>query len=165
MVLSYPTLARLYYSTKYIYPEEMIFLKDMKEETSKIDALKKICEEIKALGKITDEHLAALTALFGSRFLRAWKAVKDGMVKKYVFRPSGRVVWIVVGRERDYLVMPEAMFCTCDDFYYHVMGRKAYICYHLIGQKIAEALGQYDEIEETDDIYDFLINEWKEITA
>ncbi|MEM3716462.1 MAG: hypothetical protein QW145_04810 [Candidatus Bathyarchaeia archaeon] len=133
----------------------------MKEEHSEVDALKKICEDVKGLGKLTDEHLAALMMLFGQRFQKAWRAVKNGMVKKYTFKPSGRVVWIVVGKERDYLVMPDVMFCSCDDFYYHVMGRKTYLCYHLIGQKIAEALGQYDEIEETDDMYDFLMSEWK----
>lgn len=133
----------------------------MKEEHPEVDVLKKICEDIKGLGKLTDEHLTALMTLFGSRFQKAWKAVKNGMVKKYIFKPSGRVVWIVVGKERDYLVMPDVMFCSCDDFYYHVMGRKARLCYHLIGQKIAEALGLYDEIEETDDMYDFLMSEWK----
>jgi len=133
----------------------------MKEEHSEVDALKKICEDVKGLGKLTDEHLAELMMLFGQRFQKAWRAVKNGMVKKYTFKPSGRVVWIVVGKERDYLVMPDVMFCSCDDFYYHVMGRKTYLCYHLIGQKIAEALGQYDEIEETDDMYDFLMSEWK----
>jgi predicted nucleic acid-binding Zn finger protein len=86
-------------------------------------------------------------------------------VKKYVFKPSGRTVWIVVGRERDYLIMPEAEFCMCDDFYFRVLDRKIHLCYHLIAQKIARNLGWYETIEENDELYDTLMNEWKKATA
>jgi predicted nucleic acid-binding Zn finger protein len=74
------------------------------------------------------------------------------------------VVWIVVGRKRDYLILPAARFCSCDDFYYSVMEGKAFLCYHLIAQKLAEALGRYDQIEEDDDLYEVLMKEWKEVT-
>jgi predicted nucleic acid-binding Zn finger protein len=133
----------------------------MEKDKSESEDLENICEDIKRVGKITGEHLTRLSLLFGPRFQRAWEAVRENRVKKYVFKPSGRVVWIVVGKERDYLVMPDAGFCSCDDFYYHVMSRKAHLCYHLIGQRIAETLGWYDEIEDSDDIYDFLMSEWK----
>jgi len=108
----------------------------MAKGAAEIDALKSVCEEAKQNGKITGENLTRLTAVFGSRFLKAWEAVKDDRVKKYAFKPSGRVVWIVVGRKRDYLVMPAADFCSCDDFYYNVMERRAHLCYHLIAQKL-----------------------------
>jgi len=133
----------------------------MEREKAESGALEGICEEIKKSGKISDEHLDRLTALFGSRFLKAWRTIRDNRVKKYVFKPSGRIVWIVVGRERDYLVMPDSLFCSCDDFYFHVMGKKAYLCYHLISQRLAEALGRYDEIVESDELYDILMREWK----
>ncbi|MEM2375213.1 MAG: hypothetical protein QW502_04860 [Candidatus Bathyarchaeia archaeon] len=136
----------------------------MERNNAENDILEKICREIEKTKKATDEHLARLATIFGQRFQRAWEAVKDNRVKKYIFKPSNRVVWIVVGRERDYIVMPDAVFCSCDDFYFHVMSRKAQICYHLIGQRIAEALGWYDVIEESDDIYDFLMSEWKKAT-
>ncbi|MEM2091681.1 MAG: hypothetical protein QXR59_00140 [Candidatus Bathyarchaeia archaeon] len=74
--------------------------------------LDKICEEVKRAGKITGEHLTRLAMIFGSRFQKAWEAVRDNRVKKYIFKPSGRVMWIVVGRERDYIVMPDAGFCS-----------------------------------------------------
>lgn len=129
------------------------------------DALKSICEEAKREGKITGEHLTRLAEVFGSRFLKAWEAVRDDRVKKYTFEPSGRVVWIVVGRERDYLVMPAADFCSCDDFYFNIMEKKAHLCYHLIAQKIAECLGWYDKIDEGDDFHDVLMREWKKVTT
>lgn len=137
----------------------------MGEEISEGMTIEKVCEEVKKTGKITGEHLTRLAILFGSRFQRAWEAIKDNRVKKYVFKPSGRIIWIVVGKERDYIVMPDAGFCSCDDFYFHVMSRKAHLCYHLIGQRIAEALGWYDEIEESDEMYDLLMSEWKRATS
>ena len=70
-----------------------------------------------------------------------------------------------MGRERDYLIMPEAEFCTCDDFYFRVLDRKIHLCYHLIAQKIARNLGWFDAIEEHDEFYASLIDEWKKATA
>jgi len=130
-----------------------------------IKLLKKICEEAEKQKKLTNEQQSRLSEVFGSRFNKAWETIEEGRVKKYVFSPSGRIVWIVVGKEREYQVMPEAGFCSCDDFYFRVMDREANICYHLIAQKIADALGQYDNIEEEDGLYDVLMEEWKKVTA
>jgi len=132
---------------------------------SEIELLKIICEEAKKSGKITGSHLARLSEIFGQRFNKAWKALLEGRVKRYRFKPSGRVVWIVVGKKRDYLVMPNADFCTCDDFYYRVMDGMAHLCYHLIAQKIAESLGWYDKITELDELYDTLMREWRSIES
>ena len=137
----------------------------MEKGKGEVDVLIKICEEAKKEGKITGEILSRLTDIFGSRFIKAWEALKEDRVKKYIFRPSNRIVWIVVGRERDYLVFPAAEFCSCDDFYYNIMERRAHLCYHLIAQKIAEYLGWYDKIEEGDELYDVLMREWKKITT
>jgi predicted nucleic acid-binding Zn finger protein len=52
---------------------------------------------------------------------RLLRPLKENRVKKYTFKPSGRVVWVVVGKERDYLIMPDAEFCSCDDFYFRVI--------------------------------------------
>jgi len=131
------------------------------EELSETDLLKEVCKEIRANEIVTGEQLTRLFMAFGSRFTKAWEALKERRVKKYLFKPSGRVVWIVVGRERDYLVMPAADFCSCDDFYFRVMDKQIHLCYHLIAQKIAEALSWHDVFEEEDDLYDFLMNEWK----
>ena len=132
-------------------------------KSSETDLLREICEEAKQSGKITGSHLSKLHEVFGQRFVKAWNAVREENVKKYTFKPSGRTVWIVVGRERDYLVMPAADFCSCDDFYYRIMDREAHLCYHLIAQKIAESLKWYDLIKESDDLYDTLMGEWKEV--
>jgi predicted nucleic acid-binding Zn finger protein len=130
-----------------------------------IKVLEKVCKEAKTKGEVTGNQLTQLSEAFGSRFTKAWETLKEKRVKKYVFSPSGRIVWIVVGREREYQIMPAAGFCSCDDFYFRVMDREAHICYHLIAQKIADALGWYDKVEEEDRLYDCLMEEWKKVTA
>lgn len=135
------------------------------DKPSETAVLQRICREAKAGGRVSDAHLRQLRAAFGPRFARAWEALREGRVKKYVFKPSGRVVWIVVGRERDYLLMPAADFCPCDDFYYRVMDREAHLCYHLIAQKMAEALSRYDSVEAEDGLYETLMGEWRRVAT
>jgi len=101
---------------------------------SEIDVLDVVCKEAKKEGKLTGKNLTKLYEVFGQRFVKAFEALKENRVKKYVFKPSGRTVWIVVGKERDYLVMPEAEFCSCDDFYFRVIDKKIHLCYHLIAR-------------------------------
>jgi predicted nucleic acid-binding Zn finger protein len=137
----------------------------MTEENSEIDTLNKICRTAKTEGKLSGKNLTALYDLFGQRFTKALDALKENRIKKYTFKPSSRTVWIVIGRERDYLIMPEAEFCTCDDFYFRVLDKKVHLCYHLIAQKIARNLGWYETIEENDELYETLMSEWKKPTA
>jgi predicted nucleic acid-binding Zn finger protein len=137
----------------------------MTQENSETYTLNAICRQAKAAGKLSGDNLNELYELFGSRFTKALDAVKEGRAKKYIFKPSGRIVWIVVGRERDYLIMPEAEFCTCDDFYFRVVDKKVHMCYHVLTQKIAQNLGWFETIETDDECFDMLMNEWKKATA
>ena len=134
------------------------------DENSEIHMLNAICKEAKAEGKLTGKSITRLYEIFGQRFTKAFEALKENRGKKYVFKPSGRIVWIVVGKERDYLIMPEAEFCSCDDFYFRVMDREVHLCYHLIAQKIANILEWYETLEERDELYDSLMKEWKKPT-
>ena len=134
-------------------------------EDSETDLLISVCKEAKAEGKLTGKSLTRLYEVFGQRFTRAFEALNEGRVKKYVFKPSGRVVWIVVGKERDYLLLPDVEFCTCDDFYFRVLDRKIHLCYHLIAQKLAKNLDWFELVKEHDDLYDSLMDEWKKATV
>jgi predicted nucleic acid-binding Zn finger protein len=134
-------------------------------EVNEIETLNAICKSAKKEDKLSGKNLTDLYDLFGQRFTKALEALKENRVKKYTFRPSNRTIWIVVGRERDYLIMAEAEFCTCDDFYFRVLDKKIHLCYHLIAQKIARNLGWYDPVEENDELYQSLMNEWKKATA
>jgi len=135
------------------------------DEKSEIEVLNNICKKAKTEGKLTGKNLTVLYDIFGQRFTKAFEALKENRVKKYIFKPGGRIVRIVVGRERDYLIMPEVDFCTCDDFYFRVLDRQVHMCYHLIAQKLAKNLDWYDTIEEHDELYDSLMNEWKKATT
>jgi predicted nucleic acid-binding Zn finger protein len=134
------------------------------DEKSEIDSLNNICKEAKKEDKLTGKNLTILHEIFGQRFTKAFETLKENRVKKYVFKPSGKIVWIVVGNERDYLIMPQVGFCTCDDFYFRVLDRTVHLCYHLMAQKIANALDWYVKIDEHDDLYDSLMREWKKAT-
>ncbi len=139
-------------------------LMNTRGKTSETGVLERVCREMKRMKEMTETQCTRLSTVFGSRFVKAQEALNERRIKKYVFEPSGRIVWIVVGREREYIVMPAADFCSCDDFYFRAMDRKIHLCYHLIAQKLAEALETYDLVEENDQLYKSLIKEWKEVT-
>jgi len=97
------------------------------------------------------------------RARKAVEAVKEGKVKKYVFHPSFKIYWVVVGRSRDYLVLP-GRYCTCDDFFINVVTRsKVKSCYHLIAQEVAQREGQFEVFEVEDDEGERLLDEWLEV--
>ena len=135
------------------------------DEESENELLISICKEAKTEDKLTGKNLTKLYEVFGQRFTKAIEALKENRVKRYIFRPSGRNVWIVVGKERDYLIMPEAEFCMCDDFYFRVVDKKVHLCYHLMAQKLGKALGWYEGIDEHDELYESLMAEWKKATV
>jgi predicted nucleic acid-binding Zn finger protein len=94
-----------------------------------------------------------LTTIFQKRFQQALDLVESGKVRKYQFTPSGRTIWVVAGRGRDYQVLPESLFCTCDDYYFRVMEHKKQLCYHIIAQQLSEAMSKHDAIDMTDSRY------------
>lgn len=121
--------------------------------------LEDICKTVKSEGQVSESQVARLSEAFGQRVGKALEALNEGRIKKYVFTPSGRVVWIVVGKRRDYLVMPAIDYCSCYDFYFQF--NHGHVCYHIIAQKLAEATGRFDAFEDDDQFYNVLIKEWK----
>jgi len=142
-------------------PVAFIFGEWALRESSEVEILDDICAKAKLRGSLSEEDLARLSGIFGKRFSHAWGAVQERRVKRYYFVPSGKVVWIVVGRERDYQVLPKVEFCTCDDFYFKVMEHEAHLCYHLIAQRLADCLKMYDDFEESDELLETLMREWR----
>ncbi|MEM1574841.1 MAG: SWIM zinc finger family protein [Nitrososphaerota archaeon] len=105
--------------------------------------------------------LEELKKKYGEKYIEAIKCVKEKRVKKYIFKPSNINFWIVVGYTRDYLVLPEVNFCSCNDFFFHVLDKKYDFCYHILAVKIALKNNLYEEIIEEDTWYEKLIKEWK----
>jgi predicted nucleic acid-binding Zn finger protein len=130
-------------------------------DKSEINLLENTCKNARKEKRLTGKDLGNLHKVFGKRFINALETLRENRVKKYVFKPSRRVVWIVVGKKRDYLLMPEAQFCSCDDFYFRVLDKEIHLCYHLIAQKIAEILKWFEKFEENDEIFESLMNEWR----
>ena len=88
--------------------------------------------------------------------------MEERRVKHYVFEPSGRRAWIVVGKGGEYQILPASGYCGCNDFYFRVIDGEAGFCYHLIGQRLAEALDSYDLVHEGDEFFDALMTEWRD---
>ncbi|NWF97061.1 MAG: hypothetical protein HXY34_13040 [Candidatus Thorarchaeota archaeon] len=87
---------------------------------------------------------------YGKRFVRALKLVEEGRVIRYHFSPSGSVTWIVRGRAREYLTVPD-LYCSCRSFYQSVVIKNEFdMCYHMLAQKIAEIRKAYLSAESTD---------------
>jgi len=123
--------------------------------------LEAVCDDARSAGMLSRGQWDRLRSAFGERLDKARRLVEEGRVKRYVFEPSGRTAWIVVGRGGEYWVLPSAGYCSCSDFYFRVVDGDTGVCYHLIGQRLAEALGSYDEVHEGDEFYDALMVEWR----
>jgi predicted nucleic acid-binding Zn finger protein len=115
--------------------------------------LKAACQEIGRTKIFSDDQKQTLTTVFQKRFQQALDLADGGRVRKYQFTPSRRTVWVVAGRGRDYQVLPDSLFCTCDDYYFRVMEHKKQLCYHIIAQQLSAAVGKYNVIEITDSRY------------
>lgn len=120
-----------------------------------------ILDELQSNRELSRISWQRLHNTFGDRFTNAWRLVTENRINKYVFRPSDRIVWIAVGQSGEYLIYPHAGYCSCGDFYFRVLDGEAALCYHLIAQKIAEALNHFDIIFEEDEVFNTLLEVWK----
>ena len=82
-------------------------------------------------------------------------------MRNYKFKPSGRIIWEVKGRTSSYQIMTRTYFCNCDDYYFRVMSSKKQLCYHIIAQKLAFALGKFDNEERSDRDYSKITSKWR----
>lgn len=118
---------------------------------------------LRSLDQITiNADPSHLSRIFGFRFHSAWTLLEKGRIIKYVFRPSERVWWIVEGKRRDYLLLKNAAYCSCNDFYFGVVYGKALGCQHLILQRLGEVLGDYIVREMKDSSYSSMMDSWRE---
>lgn len=88
---------------------------------------------------------------------RAVDAVLQGRVKKYVFAPSGRVLYTVVGRNGDEFIDPEKPFCSCEHFFFRVLGGRGESCYHLLAYSIADETNRFHRLEFHDEEFSIFL--------
>ena len=124
--------------------------------------LEQILRDLRISREISSQNWQRLRNTFGDRFDKAWKLVTEKRLKKYVFKPSGRTLWVAIGQNAEYLIYSNAGYCSCSDFYFRVLDHEKAYCYHLLAQKMAEALNHYDLVEEEDEAYQPLLEIWKE---
>ena len=121
-----------------------------------------IVSNLKKGSKFSTEDLKKLEDVFGDRVKKALNLIGENRVKKYLFKPSGVIRWVVTGYEKDYLVI-EHSFCSCKDFLYHALfKREVPSCYHLLAREIAERIEKYEEIIVEDNVYAAYMEEWLE---
>ncbi len=123
--------------------------------------LEQVIRDLGVKKEISRQNWQRLRDVFGNRFTNAWRLVTENRVKKYVFRPSGRTLWIAIGNSAEYMIYSNAGYCGCSDFYFRVLDNEKAYCYHLLAQKLAETLDYFDLIEEDDEAYDQLTAIWK----
>ena len=123
------------------------------------------CLEIGMTRVLSESQRASLETTFQKRFQQALGLAEGEKVRKYRFSPSGRTLWVVAGRGREYQVLPDSMFCTCDDYYFRVMDNKKQLCYHIIAQRLSEAMGKYTLTEMIDSRYPEITSKFTAISV
>jgi predicted nucleic acid-binding Zn finger protein len=127
--------------------------------------LEQILRDLRLSREISRQNWQRLRDTFGDRFDKAWRLVIENRIKRYLFKPSNRSLWIAIGQNAEYLIYKNAGYCSCSDFYFRVLDHEKAYCYHLLAQKIAEALNHFDLIEEDDEAYMPLLEIWKEYSV
>lgn len=91
------------------------------------------------------------------RMSRAIDAVIEGRVKRHTFVPSGKTLYTVVGRSGDEFVDPEVPFCSCESFFFTVLGGKSDTCYHLLAYRIASESDVFSETQFHDEEFRYFL--------
>ncbi len=80
----------------------------------------------------------------------------SGSVKQMLFLPSGKKLWVVIGRDNEYWTDPELGFCSCKDFYFATLSG-GQDCYHLKSVRKAVQQRGFTAIEFDDSDYTHLL--------
>ena len=124
----------------------------------------KILIKLRNEGDLTTEITQDLNKIFSiDQFMLAMEKIALDGVKKYVFQPSNREIWIVDGKQHDYFVYP-MNYCSCLNFFRYGIGKnQRYFCKHLIAQAILENLSvkstkisNFETILKNSDIFKIL---------
>ncbi len=89
---------------------------------------------------------------FTDIYIAAVDAAKNKRIKKYIFKPSGKTFWVVLGKEKkEYLVTNwinkgnVIYACSCPDYLFRAMLKtkskkinRRNFCYHIIARIISE---------------------------
>ncbi|MHA1338648.1 MAG: hypothetical protein ACTSRZ_00180 [Promethearchaeota archaeon] len=118
-------------------------IEDKKKDLEHLDSFAKIKEILRLIekeGEITQDFEEAISQIVGKeRYLEGKKYIKNHRIKRYLFKPSNRELWIAYGNSGIYLIYP-GEYCSCIDFYItNIVNKKKKYCKHLLAQGIIEA--------------------------
>jgi predicted nucleic acid-binding Zn finger protein len=124
------------------------------------DLLIKVFEKANRKKIVDEEIISFLEDIFPDKSSDVLESMKRG-VTKYIFTPSNRAMWTVMGEKQEHLVYP-MLFCSCQDFYKSVVIlRKRNFCKHILAQVIIEAFGTFKEKTLEDSNFKELLNDLK----
>ena len=63
----------------------------------------------------------------------------------------------MVGRNGDEFIDPEKPFCSCEHFFFRVLGSKDQTCYHLLAYLIADETNRFDQYEFHDEEFSLFL--------
>ncbi len=99
-----------------------------------------------------------MTTEFKDRKNEANRLVSENRVKKYLI--NGIIErWVVVGNERNYLVIVNPFWCRCYDFQNEVLNERIIQCKHNLAVLIAQKEMKYDTFEVDKEEYDLIREE------
>jgi predicted nucleic acid-binding Zn finger protein len=78
--------------------------------------------------------------------------ISSGSVKQMLCIPSGKKLWVVIGKDNEYWTDPELGFCSCKDFYFATLSG-GQDCYHLKSVRKAMQQKRFTTIEFDDSYY------------
>lgn len=79
--------------------------------------------------------------------------LRENRVKLHLFEPSGRKIWSVVGKKKEYWIDPDIHYCACSGYHF----AEDNTCYHLDLALLATQRKMVETIRFSDDEFgDFI---------
>ena len=79
--------------------------------------------------------------------------IEPRALKVHFFRPSGRRILTIVGKDEEYWTEPDLNFCSCKNYYYRSLS-SGKPCYHLTSTLECLRVGGFTLLEFADQEYD-----------
>ncbi|KKK42578.1 hypothetical protein LCGC14_0385570 [marine sediment metagenome] len=124
------------------------------------DLLLDLFEKVNRKQIFDEELFSFLELIFPGKSANVLDVLTKG-IKKYIYKPSNRIVWAAMGKKKEHLVYPR-IFCSCQDFYKTVVVyKKRNFCKHILAQIISEALNRFKTIELDDNKFKEFVRDLK----
>ena len=122
------------------------------------DFLSKVFLKVERIGSVDEKLELYIDSIFPGKVAKVLEILDKG-ITKCIFLPSNREIWVVTGKNDEYMIYPK-IFCSCYDFYKNAcLLKKRPFCKHLLAQVILEAFRVYDVLELQDEEFQSFLKE------